>query len=762
MVELLAPSGNFECVKAAVCNGADAIYLGGKLFNARAYANNFDKEELEKVCDYCHSYGVKVYVTVNTLYKNEEFEELMPFIDELYVMGVDALIMQDLGAISLVRKNWPDFPVHASTQLTANSIKDVNEFEEIGLSTVVLSRELNLGEIRDIVSNTSMNVEVFIHGALCVSYSGQCFMSGVLGKRSGNRGKCAQNCRLNYQLKKDGETLADGHLLSPKDICTLDVLPQLLDSGVASLKIEGRMKSAEYVAGVTAIYRKYIDMYYEDKENYKVDKMDRLILQQLFNRGGFSEGYFRTHSGNIMMCPVHPKNWGVYLGTVKDYKNGIATIDINKDLNNGDGIEIWTDDEEGVGCYINKPCHIGINKLKIKGDIKVGTKVYQTYDKELFDELSATLNKERFKVSVAGKIDLHVGENSRLDITNGDITVSVENDVVQQALSQPLSDELIYEQISKMGNTSFELVQLEIYKDDSCYVNKKILNALRNEACERLLEKIVSSKKRRSQKYEFDQPTYPQASIQEVSVTVRNLEQFETVVESEKVSLINFEYHEGMEKEISSLVKRAHQSNKQLNLKLPRIWRKYIYDKIDLAKFKEVEGFLISCLGHLNSVKDLGKKLYLDYTGNVLNDHSFNFWIEKGLDIVSMSLESSANEMVENDHSEILGYGQLPLMVTHQCPIGNYVGHKTKDMYCDRYNHGESYKLVSNTNEFDLVTDCGNCLCTIYGKAIDETAATKKFSSRFIRYDFVNETGQEVNKILNSNNSNGYFEKGLL
>ena len=228
-------------------------------------------------------------------------------------MGVDGLIMQDLGAISLVRKYWPAFPVHASTQLTANSLDDVKAFEAMGLTTAVLSRELNLKEISHIAANTDMRIETFIHGALCVSYSGQCLMSSVLGNRSGNRGKCAQNCRLCYELLSGGQILAQGHLLSTKDICTLPLLPELLKAGVASLKIEGRMKSPEYVAGVTGIYRKYLDLFYSGKR-YETDPEDIRILQQLFNRGAFSRGYLQTHSGMEMMCPTHPKHWGVYAG----------------------------------------------------------------------------------------------------------------------------------------------------------------------------------------------------------------------------------------------------------------------------------------------------------------------------------------------------------------------------------------------------------------------------------------------------------------
>ncbi|MGL4790537.1 MAG: peptidase U32 family protein, partial [Anaerotignaceae bacterium] len=359
--ELLSPAGSMESLIAAVNNGCDAIYLGGQQFSARQYASNFDLETLETAVDYCHVRNIKVYVTVNTIYKDKELKELISFVANLYRMGVDALIVQDLGAAKLIKKNFPNMQLHASTQLTANNLSDVKALGEEGFSKVVLSRELNLKEIEEIVDGTDVQIEAFIHGALCVCYSGQCIMSSIIGGRSGNRGRCAQTCRLPFSLYNDYSKVAEGHLLSTKDMETVSILPKLIEAGITSFKIEGRMKSPEYVAGVTKIYRKYIDMYFETPDKYKVEESDMKILLQLFNRGGFTQGYYENHSGESMMSPKRPKSWGVQTGFVDsfDKKSGRATIRTREPLIPGDGIEIWTEKEPHVGSNINKASKAG-------------------------------------------------------------------------------------------------------------------------------------------------------------------------------------------------------------------------------------------------------------------------------------------------------------------------------------------------------------------------------------------------------------------
>ena len=371
--ELLSPCGTMESLKAAINNGADAVYLGGKDFSARKYAGNFSVEEIEEACDYCHLRGAKVYVTVNTLYKDIELNKFIDFVKQMYMAGVDALIVQDLGAANLIKRSFPDMKINASTQLTANTVEDVNFLHKNGFDKVILSRELSLEEIRKIRENTEAEIECFVHGALCVSFSGQCIMSSILGGRSGNRGCCAQTCRLPYELYRDYEKVADGYLMSPKDVETLEILPQLIEAGINSFKIEGRMKNPEYVAGVTAIYRKYIDMYFEDPDGYKVDKEDLKILLQLFNRGGFTNGYFTTPSGLDMMSIERPKAWGLKTGIIDVYdsKYGRASIRTREPLVPGDGIEVWTKEEPHVGCGISKPSRAGqIISVMIKGDIQ--------------------------------------------------------------------------------------------------------------------------------------------------------------------------------------------------------------------------------------------------------------------------------------------------------------------------------------------------------------------------------------------------------
>lgn len=803
--ELLAPSGNFDCVKAAVNAGADAVYLGGRAFGARAYAANFDNEELERVCDLCHSFGVKVYVTVNTLYKDEEFPELYSFINALYTMGVDGLIMQDLGAIRMVRHTWPDLPVHASTQLTANSLDDVKLYEEMGLKTVVLSRELNLTEIKHIVSSTNIRIETFIHGALCVSYSGQCLMSSVLGNRSGNRGKCAQNCRLCYEMLQGKQVVTDGHLLSTKDICTLTLLPELLSSGVASLKIEGRMKSPEYVAGVTGIYRKYLDLYYSGKP-YRVDPKDILILQQLFNRGAFSKGYLQTHSGLTMMCPTHPKHWGVSAGKVLayDHKKQTASIRFEKDMIPGDGIEIRTDNEDGVGTYLNKAASAGQKSLVgIRGDIRENQAVYQTYDKRLMDTLKTRYETISRKVPVKAFVSIHAGKGAELTLTTADMTATVRGEVPTPAQNQPLTAETVSAQISKLGNTIYTCENISVDLEEGLYLNKSSLNSLKNNAAELLRNQTISAAKRiltdmvlqdnindyaaakslddahgdrhactdfaaqdacphvlsseqRKHTWETVNFTLNSSHFTLLSVCVRTAEQFRAALESDPVSVIHAEMNNELMDNLKDMCQKAHSAGKKIAVKLPRIWRTYIQqnhaEELKKCLVSEIDGFLISNPGHYYTVKNSGKELFLDFTANVLNNQTVAFWKSRGLSSIALSVEMSRDEinaLPDQSCTEILAYGYIPLMVTHQCPVGNFAGGKKDSIHCGKFGHRESYTLRSGKDSFRLETDCRDCICTITTQQpIDIRADIHSFNVKTFRLNFYDESYENTARIF--------------
>lgn len=349
--ELLAPAGNERALCAAVQAGADAVYLGGSRFNARQSADNFTTEEMSKWIDYCHLYGVKVYVTVNTLIKERETEALTEYAKELNRIGADGVIVQDLGAVSLFLKAVPDMMVHASTQMTVTSAEAVKFLEEIGIKRVVLARELSFNQIREISDLTEAELEIFVHGALCMCYSGQCLMSSVIGGRSGNRGRCAQPCRLKYSLLENGNSVYEGYLLSPKDLNLSEMLDKVLESGSVSLKIEGRLKRAEYVASVVSVYRKYLDNF------DKVDKEDKKILLDAFNRGGFTKGFFGSETGRVMMCHDNPSN--ISENRFPEYAVKMAEENANfrkipiymyAEVKKGEGISltVWDDDSNNV------------------------------------------------------------------------------------------------------------------------------------------------------------------------------------------------------------------------------------------------------------------------------------------------------------------------------------------------------------------------------------------------------------------------------
>jgi len=389
-------------------------------------------------------------------------------------MGVDALILQDSGAAKMVRETYPDFPLHASTQMTANSLEDVRYWESLGFSKIVLSRELSLDEIEEITSQSQSEIETFVHGALCVCYSGQCIMSSVLGGRSGNRGRCAQTCRLPYTLYKGQDKLQEGYLLSPKDIQTVSILPQLIEAGIASLKIEGRMKNPEYVAGVTGIYRKYIDKYFDDPEHYEVSLEDMKTLTQLFNRGGFSEGYYTSAGGQDMMSVERPKTWGLKIGFVDSYipKYNRVTIRTREPLVPGDGIEIWTSNGPHVGTNISKASKAGeVISLTLEGDIQKNDVVYRTYGKSLNDTLRKTWEKDTRKKSIWGLLKAKKGQPLALQLWDmSGNNVYVTGEVVEGAENQPTSIEKLKQQAEKMGATSFVLESLDLEVDDDIYV----------------------------------------------------------------------------------------------------------------------------------------------------------------------------------------------------------------------------------------------------------------------------------------------------
>lgn len=397
-IELLAPVGDFECLKAAVQNGADSVYFGANMFNARASAQNFDLDALKQAIEYCNLRNVKSHLTLNILIKNNEFEEAVFLAKKAYEFGINSIIVQDYGLARFLIENFPYMNIHGSTQMSVHNLEGAIELEKLGFKRVVLARELAINEIEYICNNSNIETEVFIHGALCISYSGQCLFSSLVGGRSGNRGKCAGPCRLPYELisenkkTKKVQSLNKGYLLSTKDLCGLSFIPRLIDIGVTSFKIEGRMKTPEYVATVTRIYRKYIDLALSNKE-YIIDENDIKDLMQVFNRGGFSTGHLYEKENKQLVFQEKPNNMGLYIGNISHYnKNkGLITIQTLEPLTIGDTVstekentiytisELMSKDKNIVSTLPNKVVTFG----RMKGNISIGDKVYKISSKTL-------------------------------------------------------------------------------------------------------------------------------------------------------------------------------------------------------------------------------------------------------------------------------------------------------------------------------------------------------------------------------------------
>ncbi len=514
--ELLAPAGGMEALIAAVENGADAVYLGARAFSARGYASNFSKEELEEAIDYAHLRGVKVYVTLNTLLKDGEMKDALKLLSCLREMGADAIIIQDLGLISLARKYLPDLPLHASTQMTLHNSEGVEFLKRLGIERVVLSRELSLEDIKLIKEKSGIEIEIFIHGALCISYSGQCLLSSLIGGRSGNRGYCAQPCRKKYRLYCDGKQIktSGSYLLSPRDLNTSSGLSALLEAGIESFKIEGRMKRPEYVAGVVRIYRRLIDRYFENPSGYFVSEEEQETLTQLFNRD-FTQGYFFENPLAELMSRENPHNRGIPAGTVIGYdrhQNRIR-VKLSRTLRLGDGImvenaETRPEDKGKIisSMYTEKGPVYSAGKgevVELPFDSKApsGSTVYRTHDKKLMDSLKKQSESGSLRPKIPAFITVTVisGKPIRLEIKDRDSNaVTVESEyLVEKAEKQPTSKAQIKKQLSKLGNTLFEAYKFNVNLEGDIFVPMGQLNELRTKAILQLEKLRVSKWKRK-------------------------------------------------------------------------------------------------------------------------------------------------------------------------------------------------------------------------------------------------------------------------
>ncbi|MZK51382.1 DUF3656 domain-containing U32 family peptidase [Clostridium beijerinckii] len=776
-IELLAPAGSMESLIAAINNGADAIYLGGNKFSARAYASNFDNETMMKAVDYAHSYNVKVYVTINTILKQSELKEALKYAGYLYEIGVDAIIIQDLGLVKLIRDVYPDFELHASTQMTIHNAEGALYFREKGMQRIVLSRELTLDEIKYISKDLGIETEIFVHGALCVCYSGQCLMSSMIGGRSGNRGRCAQPCRMQYTLKGENFGERKAYLLSPKDTCFIDDMDAIIKSGTSSLKVEGRMKKPEYVAGVTRNYRKAID---KVLVNTKFDlQRGRQELAQLFNREGFAKAYLYKNVGKDMMSYNYPKNTGVYIGQVSN--SGEVKLEASVSL--GDGIR-FNDDGFTLSKILNnnnevKEAFKGETvKLFPTGGYKKGYKLYKMSDKKLYDELNDDLKPYKRKINLTGEIEFKVNAPLCIKAKYNKKEYRVYGEMVEEATNKPLTRERVEEALRKSGEIPYKFDKIFFDIFDDGFIRISAINNLRRELFEKILKEEVSSYRRKRTEGPIKEWN---AKCQENLGYIYSCitkDQLKALLEDNKAQNIALDIFFSRQKHALNKndLKNLYETSKDKNiyLKVPSIIKQEfnsIVKIIDELK-PYIKGIITSNAGIIKIYKD---KLFIigDYKLNIFNKDAAEFYAQD-VDISFLSLELNRKEIKElmkntNCNLGMNIYGKTELMISEYCPMGSTFGNKSSKKECSGVCMKDNFKLIDRMNESFTVLGDNSCrsyiLNSIATNLIEEMEELKSFNISNFRVDFKDESYDEVKDVLNqiankAKNENNKYTKG--
>ena len=618
--ELLAPAGNMECLKQAIFSGADAVYVGCKKFGARKFASNFTNDEIIEAIKLCHLYGVKIYATMNTLVKNDEVDSFLNQVEFLHKNGIDAILIQDFGMLCLVLEKYPNLEVHASTQANTSSKETAELFYKLGVKRVVFSREMSLEEINSI--DVPIEKEVFVHGALCICYSGCCLMSSQIGHRSGNLGECAGSCRLPYTLKHNGKILANNkYLLSTKELNTSTNFKELLESNISCFKIEGRMKSPEYVGFITRFYRNLIDNY--EQTNIKKANSE---LKTIFNRG-FTTGHLFNCTEEELMNTKSPNHIGLQIGKVIEVTKDKIKIKLDKPLNQQDGIRFLNSNKGLIVNYLynkNKKlvntatdiCYID-NKIGLtENDI-----VCKTIDYNLNKSLKELPSR---KIPVTITVEAHINKNLSIElIDDQNNKISLQGNIVEKARTEAITQERIKQQASKLGNTPFECQNVHLKCDEEIFISIKELNDIRRSAVEKLIKKRQNCKvKFESKNVEFKKLQTEKMSPGIVAI-VKTEEQLLTCL-SNNIERIYTEVKPLYEKYKCKQTVFYKSKRCQLELKDNVYNSSLVSDYFDFSKYEELSG---------------------DYGLNVYNIYTAYYLHKLGIQAVTLSVELSQLEI---------------------------------------------------------------------------------------------------------------------
>ena len=761
--EILAPAGNYDAVRAAVNAHADAIYLGGSMFSARAFAGNFDEKELLDTIDYCHTFDVKVYMAINTLLKNEEIKRLPEYVKPFYREGVDGIIVQDMGVAGVLSACFPDLPLHGSTQLSVSSEYGAAFLKKIGMTRFVPSRELSLDEIRAIKDKVNIEIETFVHGAMCYSYSGRCLMSSYAGGRSGNRGRCAQPCRKKYRLGDES-----AYMLSLKDMCMLQDIDKLMDAGIDSFKIEGRMKKPEYVAATTYAYKEIRDAYLSGcKDLKKIASKYEDMLRDVYNRGGFYSGYYFTAHGRQMLADIRPNHTGVKIGKVSSIEKPFVKVKLCNDVNAADVLEIRG--RKGVVELTCGEAAAAHSTIFLKGknfqSFSIGDQIYRTRNSKLLNDIQKEIIDSDRKIAVKAFLTARIGERIKLSVSTYDtastktVNVCVYGPECMAASNKPVTQEQLIGKIKKTGGTSFEISEIEADVEDGLFVQISAINGLRRQALDELGRSLADRHKRDIKSViccedNYDESGFKnQSDMSGFSISVCQEDHVNIVKNYKWVSRVILDYN------IRQYRQTMLNKNTSVFIALPEIFRqKNLVEYADmLSDISDFDGVMIRNIDELGYLIEIGYKgdVVADAGLYVYNDHAAAFYKNQihNISFVS-SAELTYNEIKNLSTNTLLKiYGYQKVMVSANCISGNYCGG------CAQKNSQMMNLTDDMGNVFYVRNYCGECYNIMYNgvptSILDRLDLIHdSFTDAYI--ELTVEDGEKTNKIMD------YIEKNII